>query len=246
MTARDLLNRLLLERCGCRLERRSRDRLGGRDLRGDIDLVLGRREGYRILDLGANAGQSVRHFLRDFRRPEIISFEPARGNLEVLRGRYGAHPRVRIVAAAAGETDGEADLQVYEHSEMNSLLPLASADQARRVGADLPVLQTERVEVITLDTFAAKNALERIDLLKIDCQGAEMAILRGAQRLLAERRIACICLEVMFQPLYTGQADLEDYRAYLEPHGFALTGFYSPAFRRHALFHADVLFSRTE
>jgi FkbM family methyltransferase len=243
MTARDWLNRLLAP-AGLRLERRSRDRIGGRDLHGDIDIVLGRGEGYRILDLGANQGQSVRHFFRDFRRPEILSVEPARGNLEILRRRYGSHPRVRIVPAAMGETDGEAELRVYEQSEMNSLLPLEPSERVRPVGADLPVLETERVEVMTLDTLAAKNGLERIDLLKMDCQGAEMAILRGARRMLAERRITCICLEVMFQPLYVSQAGLEEYRAFLEPHGFALTGFYSPAFRQHSLFHADVLFVR--
>jgi FkbM family methyltransferase len=245
MTARDLLNRLLAHG-GYRLERRSRDRLGGRDLHGDIDIVLGRRPGYRLLDLGANQRQTVRHFLRDFRNPEIISFEPARRNVEILRRRYGSHPRVRLVAAAVGETDGEAELRVYEQSQMNSLLPLEPGERGRQVGANLPVLETERVKVVALDTFAAANGLEHIDLLKMDCQGAEMTILRGAHRLLAERRITCICLEVMFQPLYVSQASLEEYRAFLERYGFALTGFYSPAFRRNALFHADVLFVRGE
>lgn len=207
--------------------------------------MLGRGTGYRILDLGANQGQSVRHFLRDFRQPEIISFEPARSNLEILRNRYGSHPRVRIVAAAAGEKDGEAELRIYARSEMNSLLPLEPDERVKSVGADLPVLETERVEVVALDTFATKNGLENIDLLKMDCQGAEMAILRGARRLLTERRIACVSLEVMFQPLYAGQSGLEEYRAFLEPHGFVLTGFYSPAFRSNALFHADVLFVRS-
>jgi len=245
MTVRDLLNRALAH-LGYRLERRSHDRLGGRDLHGDIDIVLGCGEGYRILDLGANEGQTVRHLLKDFRQPEIISFEPGRRNLEVLRRRYGTHPRVRIVAAAVGEADGEAELHVYERSEMNSLLPLESAEQVQRVGADLAVSEKEQVEVMTLDTFAVKNGLEQIDVLKMDCQGAELSILRGARRLLKERRIRCVCLEVMFQPLYVSQAGLEEYRRFLESYGFVLTGFYSPAFRQNALFHSDVLFVRSE
>ena len=244
MNAHDLLNGMLAP-AGYRLERRSRDRLGGRDLHEDIDLVLGRRDGYRIFDVGANCGQSVRHFLRNFRNPEITSFEPARRSVELLRSRYGSHPGVRVVAAAVGETDGAAELRIYEQSEMNSLLPLESCDQTVRVGANLPVLETERVDVVTLDTFTVKNGPERIDLLKMDCQGAEMAVLRGARRLLDECRLTCISMEVMFQPLYVSQSGLEDYRAFLEPHGFALTGFYSPAFRQKALFHADVLFVRS-
>jgi FkbM family methyltransferase len=233
----------LLLLTGNRLEKCPRNRLMGRHLHEDIDIVLGRRPGYRLLDLGANQGQTVRHFLKDFRRPEIISFEPSGRNVDILRRRYGSHPRVRIVASAVGETNGEAELRVYEQSEMNSLLPLESGERVRPVGADLPVLETERVNVIALDTFAATNELEHIDLLKMDCQGAEMTILRGAHRLLAERRITCICLEVMFQPLYRDQATLSEYVHFLKPFNFDLTGFYKPALRGNALFHCDVLFT---
>jgi FkbM family methyltransferase len=243
MTSRDLINRLVGP-LGIRLEKAEKDRPAGRNLHTDLDIILGKKPGCLIFDLGGNEGQSIRHFLKDFREPSIVSFEPGRKNLELLKKKFGAHPRVRIVPAAAGEKDGQGELNVYEHSEMNSLLPLEPGLES--VDADLQVVAREPVTIRSLDSFAAENNLNHIDILKIDCQGSELSILRGAKRLLTEERVKCLYLEVLFKPLYQTQAGLGDYVRFLEPHGFDLTGFYKPALRGTALFHCDVLFTRRE
>ncbi len=243
MTSRELVNRVA-GLVGYRVEKRARDRVAGRDIYEDIDVILGRKTGCLIFDLGGNEGQSVRQFQKSFRQPQIVSFEPARSSLEVLQKRFGADPSVRIVPCAVGETAGTGLLNIYERSEMNSLLSLESGLKA--VGAELDVLETEKVEIISLDDFTAQQGIAYIDLMKIDCQGAEMAILRGAARLLAERRVTCLSLEVIFGPLYRSQASLADYIGFLEPLGFRLTGFYKQVCRGHALFHCDVLFTLAE
>jgi FkbM family methyltransferase len=243
MTSRDLINKAVGS-FGYRLAKRPKTRIGGQDIHEDIDIILGRKSGYLIFDLGGNEGQSVRHFLNDFREPSVVSFEPGGRNVAVMKEHYGSHPRVKIVHAAVGEAEGEGELNIYEKSQMNSLLPLEAGLQS--VGAELEVVEKERVKIHSLDAFVAANNYSRIDILKMDCQGAEMSILRGAAGLLAAGRIKCLYLEVMFQRLYQSQAGLEDYRRFLEPHGFDLTGFYRPAFRQTALFHSDVLFTRRD
>jgi hypothetical protein len=52
------------------------------------------------------------------------------------------------------------------------------------------------VATTTLDDYASEADIARIDLLKIDVEGAEERVLRGAQRLLDERRVAALVLEV--------------------------------------------------
>jgi FkbM family methyltransferase len=243
VTSRDLVNRLL-SLTGSRLEKCIGDRVSGLHLHEDIDIILGRKSGYEIFDLGGNEGQSIRHFQQDFRTPRIISFEPARSCLEILKRKFGNQPSVQIVPKAVGENTSTGELKIFERSGMNSLLPLEPG--AAAVGARLDVLETEKVEIISLDDFTAQNGIEKIDILKIDCQGGEMAILRGAKRLLAEQLVKCLYLEVMFKPLYRDQAALSEYVRFLEPFNFDLTGFYKPALRQTALFHCDVLFTRRE
>jgi hypothetical protein len=54
----------------------------------------------------------------------------------------------------------------------------------------------ERVRTITLDTYCTTAGLETVDFLKIDVEGAERRVLVGAQRLLEERRIHAVMIEV--------------------------------------------------
>jgi hypothetical protein len=56
--------------------------------------------------------------------------------------------------------------------------------------------QSLTVETVSLDDFCALKGIQHIDLLKIDIQGNEPEALRGAARLLAERRIRCIFMEL--------------------------------------------------
>ncbi|MGH2906341.1 MAG: FkbM family methyltransferase [Solirubrobacterales bacterium] len=51
------------------------------------------------------------------------------------------------------------------------------------------------IEVVALDSYAAHQALTRIDVLKLDIEGHELAALHGAGKLLAERRIGAVTME---------------------------------------------------
>jgi len=242
MTSRDFVNRLL-SWTGYRLERCAGTRIAGKQLHEDISILLGHKPQPVIFDLGANEGQSIREFLRDFRDPQIIAFEPCHDTFTHTQARFGRQPNVRLVRAAAGEADGEMELNVFARSGMNSLLPLEAVGGGGADGGEqLPVLRREKVPVRSLDSYCAEQKIPQIDILKMDCQGAELSILRGARRLLEEKRIQCLYLEVNFQPLYQQQATFEDYRQFLEPLGMGLGGIYKQAFRNTRLVHADVVF----
>jgi FkbM family methyltransferase len=51
------------------------------------------------------------------------------------------------------------------------------------------------VDIITLDEFAAKHHLSKIDILKIDTEGYEPFVFQGAKRLLREHRIRLFIFE---------------------------------------------------
>ena len=78
----------------------------------------------------------------------------------------------------------------------------------------------------TLDDFCSQESVTGIDLLKMDVQGFELFVLKGAQGLLSARKIGCIVLEVSFISLYENQASPQDLINRLAGHQYDLMGFY--------------------
>ena len=82
------------------------------------------------------------------------------------------------------------------------------------------VVRTERVQTRRLDDLPE---ITNIDLLKIDVQGAELDVFRGAERLL--KGAVVVYTEVEFLPMYKGQPLFADVDAHLRGLGFRLHGF---------------------
>jgi FkbM family methyltransferase len=82
---------------------------------------------------------------------------------------------------------------------------------------------TAEIDVGTLDDFAREHALGRLDLMKIDVQGAELEILQGGAA--ATSDLVAIVTEVEFVPLYKDQPLFADVDAYLRGRGFMLHKF---------------------
>jgi hypothetical protein len=81
---------------------------------------------------------------------------------------------------------------------------------------------TETVAVDTLDHYCATRGIAEIDFLKLDVQGFEPECLRGANTMLAERRIRVIQAELTCHRAYERRAGFADYDAILAPHGYRL------------------------
>jgi hypothetical protein len=94
-----------------------------------------------------------------------------------------------------------------------------------------------------LSDFLDEREFGACNLLKIDTQGSELDVLRGAAELLA--RFQAVYCEVSFLELYAGQALASEVVAYLFERGFELSGIYnlqsSPTL---GLLQADMLFTR--
>lgn len=65
---------------------------------------------------------------------------------------------------------------------------------------------TIRVQVTTIDEFVDRQEIERIDVLKLDIQGAELMALRGATNTLRNMHVQVIYTESLFVPHYEGNA----------------------------------------
>ncbi len=180
------------------------------------------RMDYRVVvDAGASRGSFADAFLQ-LHRPVRLVLVEALPNLAVrLKERYGRHPGVSVVQAALSERTGQAAFEVNEFDYSSSLLKIDPRND-QWFGRSLKVASTIQVPTLSLGELMREERLERIDLLKLDLQGAEQLVLTGAGQALD--RVAVLYTEVLFERLYAGCWLFWDINQFLVDRGFKLCG----------------------
>jgi len=140
-----------------------------------------------VFDVGANQGEwtSVANAINP--RARIHCFEPSAGTFRMLE-RNVSLPNVVLNEFALGEREEESTLWLYaEGAGSNALY--------HRVGTIGEQQSTERVRVRRLDDYCIEGAIDTIDFLKIDVEGHELSVFRGAERMFRESRIRAVQFE---------------------------------------------------
>jgi len=132
------------------------------------------------LDVGANEGDWTRA-LAD-RCDAVHAFEPNPQVATRLRVAVAPYRNVRLVELALGDRVGDIDLDLYERSEWATSYPATSLD-AYRAGEPIGSIT---VPCHTIDRLGYQ--FRSVHYIKIDVEGAECAVLRGAKRTLAASR----------------------------------------------------------
>lgn len=137
-----------------------------------------------IFDVGANVGEWTKRVADLCPAARIFSFEPVARTYRSLAGC--ATDRILTFQMALGDSNGVNSIFVSERdSTLNSVFSRES------VGVVTP----ERIEVRTIDAFCAEHGVEHISLLKIDTEGNELNVLKGARSLVLARRVDVIQFE---------------------------------------------------
>ena len=184
-------------------------------------------EGLGLVDVGARDGFHPA-FNEIAPLAHLVGFEPDASECRRLEARAGASARfrsIRWLPVALGEADGERPLYFCRSPGASSLYAPDRRFLDRFPDASrFDVTDTRTVTVRALDSLVAEGGLpSRIGFLKVDTQGSELQILRGARRVLEEQAVA-VEVEVEFAPMYSGQPLFRDLDAFLAECGFSLFG----------------------
>jgi FkbM family methyltransferase len=188
-----------------------------------------------VLDVGANVGQ-YHDFLRDkvFYDGSIISFEPVSRHVEALRERSRADRDWHIEGYALGSRDGSMPINVMVSDQFSSFLE-PDHDRVKEIAELNTPRHTETVTVRTLDVvlplLQQRIGFER-PYLKIDTQGFDIEVLRGAGDSLPA--VKALQTEASIIGIYKGMPQYIDTLRYLDERGFDITGLY-PVSRDNAL-----------
>jgi FkbM family methyltransferase len=176
-----------------------------------------------ILDIGANAGDTVVQYRSLFPHARIHAFEPFPDCADQLRKRFENDADVSIVEKAVADGVTIDTLYVSSGKTGHSLLPRPTGSGVKYFGAVTSVLREKRqVATTTVDAFCRDSNIDVIDILKIDVEGGERRVLSGAGETLATHRARMVCIEVMFAEHFAGQALFSEICNLLEPHGYSL------------------------
>lgn len=195
-----------------------------------------------IIDVGANKGQFATFARKYFPESRIISFEPLNRPAKVYESLFRDDKNSRLVRAAVGTDRGSILMHVTAKDDSSSPLAVGQL-QAETFGT--AVVETREVPCGPLSDYLGNDDLGQKNLLKIDTQGFELQVLRGAERLLD--RFSAIYCELSFKELYVGQPLASEVISYLFHQQFNLVGVYNVTFApKVGPVQADMLFVRTQ
>jgi len=147
------------------------------------------------LDLGANVGYFTMLMAKAASAGKVFAFEPIALNAALLRAsvELNSFSNVLISQCAVGDRAGAVSFSQSSDSAYSSI-----HDTGRK-----PLECTVTVPVVTLDEYLDGEGIERVDVMKVDVEGAEGMVIAGATRLLVDeqRRPRIVMLELNDQNL---------------------------------------------
>jgi FkbM family methyltransferase len=148
----------------------------------------------------------------------IEPLEEFRSSLEQLSARL---PRAEYIFAAAGSASGETVIHVHADKVGSSLYK----EEEGEVVDGTP----RQVPSVTLDEMGLKRKLREPFLIKLDVQGAELDVLRGAAKVLEGTQM--VILEASLFRFFKGGPLLHDCVAFMKEQGFVVYDFFDPLYR---------------
>nr|CAD62205.1 Ata11 protein [Saccharothrix mutabilis subsp. capreolus] len=167
--------------------------------------------GSLVFDVGAHVGYYTT-LLADLVGPtgRVHAFEPHPGNFQAMRGNTEALPNVTITNTAVADGAGARPLHFSGNTGRHSLFRTEFTGEAGRA---------VEVPTTTLSEYWERLGRPRVDLIKVDVEGAEPLVIAGARELLAANPDVLVITEYYPRNLRWGGSDEHHYLELLRRSG---------------------------
>jgi len=203
----------------------------------DIKYYVPNFEFKTIFDVGANIGQSATQYRKQCKSAAIYSFEPVNSTYQELI-KNTSNLNINCFNIALGNESGQKQINVSKEDQFsvsNTIVSTEKEDEAEsyRIESEIaPFNQIEHSlnsEIITiekLDDFVSKKHTSHINYLKVDTEGYDLEVLKGAQHLIREKKIDFIETEVSMNPTNEFHVAFTDIKEFLLIQDYLIFGLY--------------------
>jgi FkbM family methyltransferase len=160
--------------------------------RSELQFILGvLQPGMNFMDIGSNVGLFAIAAAKKIEHGKVYAFEPCASTFQILKEniRFNALNNIIAVPRALGDRKGQAIFYINARGKdgLNTM--------GRPAHPDCQIVSQELIQVTTLDDFLEDHGISRIDVMKVDVEGAELLVFRGGIKLLQRRDAPLILYE---------------------------------------------------
>lgn len=137
-----------------------------------------------VIDVGANIGRWSLLSARLFQTQKIYSFEPFLDTYNRLKKNIALNSSLDIESF---------NLALNNKSELVAMTTLSEKNSGMNFISNIKTDSTNQVKSVTLDSFVHTHNIKKVDLMKIDVEGFEMNVLKGAEKMIQQHHPVIIC-----------------------------------------------------
>ena len=180
-----------------------------------------------VFDVGAHYGETIRLFSKKLKIDKIYSFEASPQNFQVLKRKITKNLLDKVEIYNLGLGDKTSKSYINQAIESSSSTINEINQDSKYLKKKLQILNIKNKDVFyhkipihisTLDLFIEKHNIKNIDLLKIDTEGFEFNILKGATKYI--QRINLIYFEHHYDDMLNKGYTFSDIHIFLKDNGF--------------------------
>lgn len=198
-----------------------------------------------IVEAGAYIGTDTIKIAQQWPHGVVHAFEPVPDIFARLQENTQPYPNIYIYQQALSDKNGTASIYIAEKKEKPGISTQASSLHAPKERLHLsPIIfpRTITVHTMTLNTWAHQHNIAHVDMLWLDLQGHELAVLQAADAILST--VSVILIEVAFVQAYEEQPTVEQVIAWMQQTHFVCVG--RDFIDQHQWFFGNLLFVRSK
>lgn len=208
----------------------------GLSIYADVKFYLRKTTVVQCVDVGANIGQTTQLLANLYPESKILSIEPDESTHETLKNNCDGNSNIKTLCAFVGARKGTTPFYVNKHSDMSSALKPGNSGWGSIAGEIM-------LEMRNLEEIAHAHGIAHINFLKVDTQGFDFEVLKGAKGMLKSQAIDLVAIEHIFSDLYEQTVPLDEVLAYMRSCDYELLAFYHPIYQKNRMGWADLLFA---
>ena len=173
-----------------------------------------------VIDIGANEGQFAKNIIQYGYKNKIISFEPIKNIHQILKKNSKNYNNWIIEENIGfGETEGTKEINISKNNVSSSILKIKK--KFVNLKPDTEQIRKEKIKITTIDNYLNKNNFNNNKIfIKLDTQGYEENIIRGAQKKI--KNITGFMLEASIEAIHNKEKDYSEIIKLMKKMGFSV------------------------